>query len=272
MKKSFFNEIGRIVNDSGEQSAAIEKKIDKKLISILLFIPFSLTMIYYLGHYTFLRTILLNLGADTIAGYTDRWVRGSFSNNLGQLTYWVGTLVLFYFIIPVVMIKFFFKENLTDYGLKIKGAFKGYYLYIIMLLIMIPLVLYFSTTAAFQAKYPFLKIKEGDAFSDLVKWELLYCVQFFVLEFFFRGFMVFGLRPQLGVYSVFVMTIPYCMIHFGKPLPETLAAIIAGVILGFLSLKNRSIWLGFLIHCSVGVGMDMAALWQKGMLRELFFN
>jgi hypothetical protein len=60
---------------------------------------------------------------------------------------------------------------------------------------------------------------------------------------------------------------PYCMIHFGKPMPESLAAIIAGVVLGFLSIKNNSIVLGFLIHCSVGMAMDMASLWNKGFLQ-----
>jgi membrane protease YdiL (CAAX protease family) len=268
MLKNLWNKIITTIDDDNAQSAIIIPKPDKKHLSILLYIPFCLTMIYYVSHYYFLRIGLSNIGADRIIGIMDKWIRDSFTNNLGELTYWVFTLVVFYFIIPIMMIKFYFKENISDYGLKIKGALNGYYLYIIMLLVMIPLVLYFSTTAGFQAKYPFLKVTKGDAlFPELLKWELLYCTQFFVLEFFFRGFVVFGLKPQLGLYSIFIMTIPYCMIHFGKPLPEALAAIIAGVVLGFLSMKNKSIWLGFLIHCSVGVGMDMASLWQKGMFR-----
>ncbi|MBE7525992.1 CPBP family intramembrane metalloprotease [candidate division WWE3 bacterium] len=64
----------------------------------------------------------------------------------------------------------------------------------------------------------------------------------------------------------FVMVIPYCMIHFGKPMPETFAAIIAGVVLGFLSLKSKSIWLGVMIHCSVALTMDLCALYRKGLL------
>ena len=62
------------------------------------------------------------------------------------------------------------------------------------------------------------------------------------------------------------MTIPYCMIHFGKPMPEAIAAILAGIILGTLSLKSKNIWLGVLIHCSVALTMDLCSLWQKGML------
>jgi arylsulfatase A-like enzyme len=53
------------------------------------------------------------------------------------------------------------------------------------------------------------------------------------------------------------MVVPYCMIHFGKPFLETMAAIVAVVVLGTLSMKTRSIWSGFLIHVSVAVSMDI---------------
>jgi membrane protease YdiL (CAAX protease family) len=63
--------------------------------------------------------------------------------------------------------------------------------------------------------------------------------------------------------SIFVMMVPYCMIHFGKPMPETLGAILAGIVLGTLSLKSRSIFLGILIHYSVAIAMDLMALYRK---------
>ena len=62
------------------------------------------------------------------------------------------------------------------------------------------------------------------------------------------------------------MTIPYCMIHFTKLMPETISAIIAGIILGTLSLKRKNILLGFFIHCSVAITMDISDLWLKGLL------
>ena len=189
-----------------------------------------------------------------------------FSDNeqLSQLGNWVFVLFTFYFIVPALAIKFLFKENLRDYGLRWKGAFKDYWLYIVMLCVMIPLVAFFSTTASFQARYPFYDLSPGEKlYPNFWMWEALYFLQFFALEFFFRGFMTHGLKKRFGFYSVFVMTIPYCMIHFGKPLPETLAAIAAGIVLGTLSLKSRSILLGVCIHYSVGLMMDLAALWHK---------
>jgi membrane protease YdiL (CAAX protease family) len=58
--------------------------------------------------------------------------------------------------------------------------------------------------------------------------------------------------------------IPYVMIHFGKPLPETLGAIIAGLVLGHLALKSRSVWLGIATHVIVATSMDFAALLRRG--------
>ena len=91
-------------------------------------------------------------------------------------------------------------------------------------------------------------------------WELLYAAQFLSLEFFFRGFLLHGLRRALGANAIFVMLVPYCMIHYGKPMPETIGAIGAGLILGTLAMRTRSIWGGVMIHVGVAVSMDMLAL------------
>ena len=45
---------------------------------------------------------------------------------------------------------------------------------------------------------------------------------------------------------------------------------IAGIFLGTLSLWTRSIWLGVLIHVTVAVAMDLAALSYRNQLGQLF--
>jgi membrane protease YdiL (CAAX protease family) len=50
------------------------------------------------------------------------------------------------------------------------------------------------------------------------------------------------------------------MIHYGKPMAETYGAIIAGVVLGTLAMRTRSIWGGVLVHCAVAISMDVLAL------------
>ncbi len=266
LKKIFLATFQETENEKN-QSFSDNDSFDFKTLIICILIPFSLSVIYYWGNYSFVRSLLQDNGAVGLLAKTDQlFLRNN--SNIGELAYWVMVLIIFYFVLPCAVIHFIFKEKLSEYGLRLKGALKDYHLYILMLLFMIPLVLFFSTTKSFQSRYPFLHLKIGNSIqADFWKWELLYCIQFFTLEFFFRGFILHGLKSRFGFYSVFIMTIPYCMIHFGKPMPETLAAIVAGIILGTLSLKSRSILLGFLIHVSVGLGMDFAAMWQKG-----FFN
>jgi membrane protease YdiL (CAAX protease family) len=113
-----------------------------------------------------------------------------------------------------------------------------------------------------------LHIDDGSSYIGwtFLCWELIYFIQFFALEFFFRGFLLHSLKPALGPYAIFVMTVPYCMIHFGKPMPETFAAIFAGVFLGWLSFRNGNIWLGLALHCFVAFSMDILALFNKGLL------
>jgi uncharacterized protein len=54
--------------------------------------------------------------------------------------------------------------------------------------------------------------------------------------------------------------VPYCMIHYGKPMTETLGAIGAGIILGTLAMRTRSIWGGVVIHVGVATMMDALAV------------
>ena len=88
----------------------------------------------------------------------------------------------------------------------------------------------------------------------------MYALSFVALEFFFRGFLLFTLERALGAYAIFVMIVPYCMIHFHKPVAEVAGAIFAGIVLGTLAMRTRSIWCGVLIHVSVAWTMDLLAL------------
>jgi membrane protease YdiL (CAAX protease family) len=106
----------------------------------------------------------------------------------------------------------------------------------------------------------------GRSWFDLLVWESLYAGQFVALEFFFRGFLVGGLSRSIGIFSIPVAVIPYMMIHFTKPWPEALASIVAGLVLGTLAWRTKSIWGGVCIHCAVAVSMDLLALSHKGQL------
>lgn len=264
-KRIFTETFRKSEEESALYIAGHPQQLNRKVLVVCITAAFSLTCIRYFGQADFMVTMLRGLGLTGAGDALEKWTITGPDVRLNRLAYWVGILNFFYFIIPWLVIRFVFRERLSDYGLKLKGAFKDYWLYALMLVIMLPLVWFFSGTASFQARYPFYEIRHGESLlPDFWLWELLYFSQFFSLEFFFRGFMTLGLRHRFGYYAVFVMMIPYCMIHYGKPMPETIGAILAGIMLGTLSLKSRSVFLGVCIHYSVAITMDLFALSRKG--------
>ena len=197
----------------------------------------------------------------------DHYINYHPDQQLWQLVYWASSLFIFYVVIPVIVIKVFFRENLKDYGLKIKGMFYGWKAYLLMASFILPVVFLISFSSDFTNTYPFYRFRDADkVFPQFFIWECFYILQFFALEFFFRGFMVLGLKPHLKGYSILVMTIPYCMIHFSKPLPECIGSIFAGLILGAMSYRTGSVWLGAALHVAVALSMDILSLWHRGLL------
>jgi membrane protease YdiL (CAAX protease family) len=238
--------------------------LDRKAVFAFVYTALGLTGIFYLKNQEAVASWL----SGTRLGRLGEFIAHSPDNNLPALIWWVAVVTLFYFVLPALCIRYLYGESLADYGLdfRIEPGFGR--LFALAIAIMLPLVYVMSLTASFATKYPFLKIYDGTPYigQTLLIWELIYFVQFFGLEFFFRGFLVHSLKPALGIYSIFAMTVPYCMIHFGKPPAETLAAVGAGIFLGWLSYRNGNIWLGLLLHCAVAFSMDIMALYNKGLL------
>ena len=177
---------------------------------------------------------------------------------------WALGCAFYYFVLPALVVKLLFRERLRDVGLSPRGYLRHLWVYAVLFLPVAALVALVSFTPAFQQSYPFYR--GARAWSDFLVWEALYGLQFCALEFFFRGFMLHGLRPRYGAGAILFMVVPYCMIHFQKPFLETLGAIVAGFVLGILSLRTRSIWGGATIHIAVATSMDVAALVQRGAL------
>lgn len=238
--------------------------LDRKAVFALVYTAVGLTAIFYLKNQQAVEAALTGTALEPLG----KAINDTSANNLPALAWWVVVVTVFYLIVPGLSIKYLYRQSLADYGLnfRIEPGFAK--LFITLLAVMLPLVYLMSLTDSFTAKYPFLQIYNGESYigMTLLVWELLYFTQFFGLEFFFRGFLVHSLKPALSVYSVFAMTVPYCMIHFGKPPAETLAAVVAGILLGWLSYRNGNIWMGLALHCAVAFSMDILALLNKGLL------
>lgn len=220
-----------------------------------------LALMEYFGHATTLREIFDYFGAREGTDALFAAMRDSPFRRLTDYVWWSGWRVLGFFVIPAIVVKLVLRERLVDYGLATAGFLKHAWIYALFFVFVLLLVVAVSYDESFNTYYPFYRDASRSWF-DFWAWELLYAAQFFSLEFFFRGFWLTAAKRAMGSHAIYAMVVPYCMIHFGKPFLETLAAIIAGIVLGTLALRTRSIWSGFLIHVTVAVSMDLAALVQ----------
>jgi membrane protease YdiL (CAAX protease family) len=207
------------------------------------------------------------------------WLRGRFAGKPATLdvlviyeellarSWWALTRIGGYILPLLVWPIFFRKDSLLDMGLRTRGFLEHAWLYAFFVTVMVPVLLLVARQPDFGAYYPICDTA-GRSWLEFGIWESLYMAQFLGLEIFFRGWWIRATRI-FGVGAIFAMVVPYCMIHYGKPYLEADAAIIAGTVLGSLSMKTRSIWAGFLVHGTVGLLMDILALDHKKSLPTL---
>jgi uncharacterized protein len=195
---------------------------------------------------------------------TDRWYP------LLDLVFWVATRALGFLVVPALAIRFLLGERVLDFGLRRSGLRRQLPAYGLLFALVLPLIIAASLRPEFLAYYPFYRYA-GDSWFDLLFWELLYAFQFLCVEFFFRGFLTLGARRSLGSHAAVVAMVPYCMVHFTKPLLEVLGAVPAGLVLGLLALRAGSIWGGVLLHVAVAWTMDALALARTTGFPEAFW-
>lgn len=167
------------------------------------------------------------------------------------------------YVLPFMVWRFFFwRDSLLDFGLRTKGFFDHAWIYLLFLGVVLPPMFVVASAPDFGAYYPFYKTAHRSWF-DFLTWEAMYFAQFFALEMFFRGFWLGALRRSFGSGAILAMAVPYCMIHFGKPYLEAIGAVLAGIALGSVSMKTKSIYQGFLVHITVAALMDWLSLRRR---------
>jgi len=181
--------------------------------------------------------------------------RKPFGSELADLLWWAGSSLAIYVLVPVAYARIA-GQSVRGYGLSVRFVRSEATLIALIAPVALVIVWLASADQRFLDTYPFYG---GDGWS-LVLFEAAYGATFVVLEFFFRGFLVFAGQPVLGVHAVPVMAFAYCLLHLGKPMPEAVSSLIGGLILGYLALRLRSILAGVVAHLTIAWGMDAFVL------------
>lgn len=176
------------------------------------------------------------------------------------------------FLIVIFILYWIYDKNTKEfYGLRMKGL--NYSPFFYMLLLIFPFVMIASFLPGIQSCYPQFKYwNYSEAFS-LNKLEmnfiflLCYAIDFVSIELFFRGAMVIGFISILGKEVILTAAVLYVVIHFGKPMGETISSFFGAYILGVFAFKYKNILGGIIIHISLAWLIEFAAIFHHFRLK-----
>ena len=220
------------------------KTLDKKVVVIFLSVAVLQTISWYITSRMFFRINFFEQYQFHPQVY------------LIEYLYWFFGDFITFFLLPVLIIQFILKEKLSDYGLRIGDYKIGLKISFIFIAIMLPIIWFASSSDSFSNVYPHLSSAK-QSWQIFIIYEMSLLIYMIAWEFIWRGYMLFGLYEKFGFYSIFIQMIPFVILHNGKPMLETFGAILAGLALGILALRTKSIFYCVLAHMSVMFSIDL---------------
>jgi len=156
-------------------------------------------------------------------------------------------------IIPAIVTMIVLDTSLKDYGVKFVNFDKSIY-WILGLTIVIIFMNYFAARKPESLKmYPQIRIRKWTAGTLALSssgW-FLYLLGY---EFMFRGLLLFGLIPVIGVWPAIALNIAfYVFAHIPKGLKESIGSIPLGLILCIITIKTGTIWVAFFAHVALAL-------------------
>jgi membrane protease YdiL (CAAX protease family) len=158
---------------------------------------------------------------------------------------WIRYL-LYYLALPVLAIVVFLRKNPLDFGLRL-GNYRLWGLHVVIACLVSLVLVYFSSHITSVKEY------YSPTKTSLPYYVATKLVVLFSLEFFYRGFLIFGLKEKFKEGAILVQMVPYAILHIGKPEIEAIGCIASGIYFGYLVYRSNSCWPAFLIHVFVNV-------------------
>lgn len=181
-----------------------------------------------------------------------------------QLFWWFGLSSACLFLVPVFVIRHLWREPLAAYGLG-RGEPRIWLRYaVVYALIMLPVLFIASRMPQFQDFYPRYRWARESVVAFLTS-EAGWLVYFLAWEFFFRGFLLFAmLRRYPPALAIAVQTVPFVLMHLPKPPAEAFSSLAAGVALGIMAYRGRSVLGTWLLHFFCAALLDfLVIVWPR---------
>jgi hypothetical protein len=188
------------------------------------------------------------------------------------ISFWSGAVLLV--VVPILLIKFGFKQSLSDYGLGLPRRNRrrlALWTFLALTLVSLPAFWLGSRDPTMRSVYPFFR--NFSSAGQFLLYELTYFPFFLAIEFIFRGYLLFGLagvrdREVAGAsggvpgalyfhrYALLIQMLSYTAWHLGKPVPELWGTLVWGLAAGATAYAVGSIWPVVLSHWLLNVFID----------------
>lgn len=174
--------------------------------------------------------------------------------------YWFSADGFLMLIIPLILVSVVLKQKPESFGFRIGDWKFGLKSSLVFIAVMLPVLWIASASESFARTYP-----QGGAFvreniNVLLYYELFVGFYMLAWEFFWRGYMMFGIKEKFGYYAILIQMVPFFILHRGKPEIETFASIFAGLILGIQAWRANSFIYCFIVHWTIMIFVDVVSV------------
>jgi membrane protease YdiL (CAAX protease family) len=160
--------------------------------------------------------------------------------------------VILFFLVPLAIVVFAFRDRPSRYGLQLGDWRWGLGLAVVGCGLMTPIVLVLAGVPDFREYYA----PSMDPLPSLLATNLTDLVS---TEFIYRGFLMLALARVFGPIALVIALFPFTFTHLTKPEAELLSTFAGGAVYGWLTWRTGSIWWGALAHVYIVTLIIVAA-------------
>ena len=180
--------------------------------------------------------------------------------------------------VPMVVLLVFLRREPADFGFAVGEGRTGLIIAFSAFLLFLPIIILFAPQPGAQSYYiPWLEssraisssfytgavlVGEHIDWSRLAYHELVMGFYMFGWEFFFRGFLLNGVRRIAPLWvAVLIQAALFTALHWSKPLSEVASSFPGAILMALLAIRCRSFIPCFILHYLISAGFDGAVLY-----------
>jgi membrane protease YdiL (CAAX protease family) len=207
-------------------------------------------------------TLLLGLA---VTGFLFR--RNIFEPMSFQEYYLLNTAMLLW--VPMVAVLLFLRREPADFAFTPGDARGGLLAALGMFVLFLPVIWFVAPGPAFQTYYVRQLTMSGAITAGhidtgrLLFHEMTLGFYMFAWEWYFRGFLLFGLKRIMPVvWAALFQACAFALLHYNKPWLEVGSSFLGALLLAGVALRFRSFLPCFVLHWAISAAFDGAVLYH----------